>query len=63
MEKNNENIELRSEKVRAFIGDIPRSLVRWGVAIIVIVFLALVAAITLLPYPYSHGESILQHFL
>lgn len=59
----NDKIELRSEKVRQLIGDIPPSLVRWGIAIIAIVFIALIAAVCLLPYPYSNGESILQHLI
>lgn len=67
MEQNNntphDRIELRSEKVRRLIGEIPPSLVRWGIAVIVIVFIALIAAVSLLPYPYSDGESILRHFL
>ena len=58
-----DNIELRSEKVRKLIGEIPLSLVRWGTAIIAIVFIALLAAVCLLPYPYSNGESILRHFI
>lgn len=57
-----DKIELRSEKVRQLIGEIPPSLVRWGIAIIAIVFIALIAAVCLLPYPYSNGESILRHF-
>lgn len=61
--EHREEIELRSEKVRQMIGDIPRPLVRWGIAVIVIVFLALTAALCLLPYPYSDGESILRHTL
>lgn len=60
---NHDKIELRSEKVRKLIGEIPPSLVRWGTAIIAIVFFALLAAICLLPYPYSNGESILQHLI
>lgn len=59
----NDKIELRSEKVRKLIGEIPPSLVRWGTAIIAIVFIALLAAVCLLPYPYSNGESILRHFI
>ena len=59
----NNKIELRSEKVRKLIGEIPPSLVRWGTAIIAIVFIALLAAVCLLPYPYSNGESILRHFI
>ena len=58
-----DKIELRSEKVRKLIGEIPPSLVKWGTAIIAIVFIALLAAVCLLPYPYSTGESILQHFI
>lgn len=58
-----DKIELRSEKVRQLIGEIPPSLVRWGIAIIAIVFIALIAAVCLLPYPYSNGESILRHFI
>ena len=54
-----DRIELRSEKVRKLIGEIPPSLVRWGTAIIAIVFSALLAAVCLLPYPYSNRESIL----
>ena len=60
---NNGNIELRSEKVRKLLGDIPPSLVRWGTVIITVIFLALLATVCLIPYPYSNGESILQHLL
>lgn len=66
MENSNnthDKIELRSEKVRKLIGEIPPSLVRWGTAIIAIVFIALLAAVCLLPYPYSNGESILIHII
>lgn len=34
-----DKIELRSKKVRQLIGEIPPSLVRWGIAIIAIVIL------------------------
>ncbi|MBD5280764.1 MAG: hypothetical protein HDS35_09515 [Bacteroides sp.] len=60
---NNGNIELRSEKVRKLLGEIPPSLVRWGTVIITVIFLALLATVCLIPYPYSNGESILQHLL
>ncbi len=62
-DNTHDRIELRSEKVRKLIGEIPPSLVRWGTAIIVIIFIALLAAVCLLPYPYSNGESILRHFI
>lgn len=55
------NIELRSEKTRRLLGNIPPSLSRLGIAVIVLITLALVAAVTLLPYPYGEGESILAH--
>ncbi len=61
--KNTDNIELRSEKVSKLTGEIPPTLVSTGIAIIVIVFTALLAALCLLPYPYSDGESILHHFI
>ena len=60
---HHDNIELRSDKVRELLGEIPPSLVRWGTAIIASVFIGLVAAVCLLPYPYSKGESILRHFI
>lgn len=54
---------LRSPKVRELLGEIPPSLVRWGTAVIALIFMALIAAVCLLPYPYSDGESILAHLL
>lgn len=61
-DRQEDNIELRSEKVRNLIGEIPPSLVRWGTAVIVLIFLLLLTAICCLPYPYSNGESIIRHF-
>ena len=58
-----DGIELRSEKVRRLLGEVPPPLVRWGTAIIVVIFAALMAAVCLLPYPYSNGESILRHII
>lgn len=65
MNKNNKNkeIELRSEKVRNLLGEIPPALVRWGTVIIVAIFLVLLIVLCFMPYPYSNGESILQHWL
>ena len=57
------DIALRSEKVRNLLGVIPPSLVRWGTVIIVAIFLALLLVVCFVPYPYSQGESILQHLL
>lgn len=64
IKSNHQNkIKLRSEKVQKLVGEIPPSLIRWGTIIIAIVFIALLAAVCFLPYPYSNGESILKHFL
>lgn len=60
MEKETE-IELRSEKVRKLLGEIPPSLTRWGTVVIVAIFLALLLTVCFVPYPHSSGESIFQH--
>lgn len=57
------DIELRSEKVRRLLGEIPPSLVRWGTFLIIIFFALLAAAVCLIPYPGSDGESIIRHLL
>lgn len=57
------DIELRSEKVRSLLGEIPPSLVRWGTAIIMAIFIALLLVVCFVPYPHSKGESILQHII
>ncbi len=56
-----DNIETRSEKVRKLLGEKPSRLIRWGTVIITIIFILLIAAVSLLPYPYSDGETILNH--
>lgn len=61
--KISNDIELRSEKVRDLLGEIPPTLVRWGTVIIVAIFLALLLVVCFVPYPYSNGESILQHII
>ena len=58
-----ENIELRSEKTRRLLGNIPSALTRVGYAVIAIITIAIIAAVCLLPYPYGNGESILGHLL
>lgn len=56
-------IELRSEKPPRSIGAIPRNLTVWSLAVTLLFFAAIILAVSLIPYPYSHGESILQHLL
>lgn len=48
--KDEKNFELRSEKVRSIVGQIPSSLVRYGITIIGIVLLFLFAIAYFLPY-------------
>lgn len=62
-ENTQSRIELRSEKVRNIIGEIPPALVRWGIAIIVIIFAVLLAIVLCVKFPYGNGETILQHIL
>ena len=61
--ENNCDIELRSEKVRSILGDIPQSLVMWGTGIIIFIFLTLLVVVCFVPYPHSEGESIMRHIL
>lgn len=51
MEKNYEQIELRSEKVRNIIGRIPPLLIRSGITLIALLITALAAATCFIPYP------------
>jgi len=62
-ENTHSRIELRSEKVRRIIGEIPPTLVRWGIIIIVVIFAILFAVVLCVKYPYGNGEAILQHIL
>ena len=62
-ERESENIELRSEKVRNVIGKVPPRLVSLGTVIITIIVLALAVAFYKTPYPISieaNGEVINQ---
>ena len=56
-------MELRSEKVREILGEIPSSLMRWGLLIIAVICIAIILVVCLVPYPYSDGESILRHLM
>ena len=62
-EKETDNIELRSEKVRNVIGKVPPRLVSLGTVVITIIVLALAVAFYKTPYPISieaNGEVINQ---
>ena len=60
-EKESDNIELRSEKVRNVIGKVPPRLVRLGTVVITLIVLALAVAFYKIPYPISieaNGEVV-----
>lgn len=62
-ERESDNIELRSEKVRDVIGKVPPRLVSLGTVVITIIVLALAIAFYKIPYPISieaNGEVINQ---
>lgn len=62
-ERESDNIELRSEKVRNVIGKVPPRLVSLGTVVITIIVLALAVAFYKTPYPISieaNGEVINQ---
>lgn len=50
-----EKIELRSEKVRHLIGEIPPGIVRYGILIITFIVAGLMAGAYFIPYPESVG--------
>ncbi len=56
-----DKIEFRSEKVREILGTIPNGLVRWGMAIIIIIFTILIAIMLCVKFPHGNGETIFEH--
>ena len=53
-----DKIELRSEKVRHIIGEIPSGIVRYGITIITIVILVLLVGAYFIPYPETISAKI-----
>lgn len=53
-----DKIELRSEKVRHIIGEIPSRIVRYGITIITIVVLGLLAGAYFIPYPETISAKV-----
>ena len=51
-------IELRSEKVRNIIGEIPSGIVRYGITIITIVILVLLVGAYFIPYPETISAKV-----
>lgn len=56
-----DKIELRSNKVRDILGEVPNKFIRWGTVIVCLFFAILIAVILCLKYPYGNGESIFEH--
>lgn len=56
-----DRIELRSEKVRDLLGEEPAGPLRWGIAVICLIFAVIIAAVMCMDWPYGHGESIFRH--
>lgn len=59
--KAHDMIELRSERVRQILGEVPDRLVRWGTAIVCLIFAILIAVLLCMEYPYGNGETIFEH--
>lgn len=53
-----DKIELRSEKVRHIIREIPSGIVRYGITIITVVILALLVGVYFIPYPETISARI-----
>ncbi len=56
-----DKIELRSEKVRNILSEVPNGLVRWGIAVICIFFVMLITAISFIQFPYGKNETIFEY--
>lgn len=54
---------LRSPRMRRLLGGIPGHLTAWLVIMSLLIFAGVALAAALIPYPHSHGESILRHLL
>ena len=53
-----DKIELRSEKIRHIIGEIPSRIVRYGITIITIVLLVLLVGAYFIPYPETIAQEL-----
>ena len=59
--KQERSFELRSEKVRSIVGQIPSSLVRYGITVIGAVLLCLLAVAYFLPYKQVYSGTATVH--
>lgn len=59
--KTPKNIELRSEKVRSIVGQVPPALVRYGSLVVLLVLLVVLGIAHVLPYnQVLHGDAIVR---
>lgn len=63
MQNDEEKMELRFPKVRTLLDGMPKSLTAVGFIAIAVILAAIICVLTLIPYPYSNGESILLHIM
>lgn len=56
-----DKIELRSEKVRKIIGDMPSGFLRHGISIITIVLILICMACYFIPY--ENGQNIIEYMM
>ncbi len=61
--ETNDKIELSSEKVRNILGEVPNIFIRWGISILCILFVIIIAVVMSFEYPHGHGETIFEHLL
>lgn len=60
-QKQERSFELRSEKVRSIVGQIPSSLIRYGISAIGVVLLCLFAVAYFLPYKQVYSGTAVIH--
>lgn len=58
---DDKDLTLRSPKMRNLLSEIPPVPLRIGVLVILIIILAIILSLIFLPYPYSGGETIIEH--
>lgn len=58
---SNDRIEIRSEKVRKILGEVPAKFLRWGISIICVIFAIIIACVLCIKFPYGNGETIFEH--
>lgn len=63
MNKPDAKVELRSEKVRRIVREMPKSLYWWSVGILFIILLIIVFILCTMPFPFSDGKAMMHGLL